>query len=360
MAGNSFGQQFVVTTAGASHGPALVAIVDGCPPGMPLSEADIQPDLDRRRPGQSKQTTQRNEADQARILSGVFEGMTTGDPITLLIENVDAKPRDYHAIKNIFRPGHADFTYHHKYSHRDHRGGGRASARETAVRVAAGAIAKKYLALHFGTQIRACVTQIGKIAAAQIDWQCVEKNDFYFGALGSITDLETYIHSLRRSGDSIGARILVEATQVPIGLGEPVFDRLDADISKALMSINAAKAVAIGDGFDVVTQRGTEHRDEIRTEGFQSNHAGGILGGISTGQTIRASVAFKPASSIVTESNTITTDGEEVVVSTKGRHDPCVGIRAVPVVEAMLALVLMDHVLRVRGQCGLCGEKNDR
>lgn len=357
MAGNSFGTQFVVTTAGESHGPALVVIIDGCPPGLSLSVEDIQPDLDRRRPGQSKQTTQRNEADQVQILSGVFDGQTTGVPIALLIPNADQRSRDYTAIQDKFRPGHADYTYHHKYGIRDYRGGGRSSARETACRVAAGAIAKKYLKQHFGTDIRACVTQLGELTATQVDWPAASLNDFNFPDQSMIGKLEAYIHQCRRDGDSVGANVRVEALNVPLGLGEPVFDRLDADLAKAMMGINAVKAVGLGDGFAVVSQRGSEHRDEMSQAGFLSNHAGGILGGISTGQPLQLDVAFKPTSSITTPGQTITTHGEEADIATTGRHDPCVGIRAVPIVEAMMALVLIDHVLRVRGQCGLCLEQ---
>jgi chorismate synthase len=351
MSGNSFGRNFVVTTAGESHGPALVAIIDGCPPGMSLTEADIQKDLDRRRPGQSKHTTQRNESDTVKILSGVFEGKTTGTPIALLIENEDQRSRDYKEIKDKYRPGHADYTYDQKYGFRDYRGGGRASARETAMRVAAGAIAKKYLQEQFGTQIQAYVSAIGEVSADSIDLDIVESNPFYFPDESKIEILEKYIHQLRRDGDSIGALVSVEAINVPAGLGEPIFDRLDADIAKALMSINAAKAVGVGDGFRVIAQRGSEHRDQMNKEGFLSNSAGGILGGISSGQTITAEVAFKPTSSIMNPGQTIDKAGKEVEIATKGRHDPCVGIRAVPIVEAMLALVLVDHVIRHRGQC---------
>ena len=352
MSGNSFGLNFTVTTAGESHGPALIAIIDGCPPGMSLSEADIQPDLDRRRPGQSRHTTQRNEADTVKILSGVFEGKTTGTSIALLIENTDQRSRDYNDIKDIYRPGHADYTYDKKYGIRDYRGGGRASARETALRVAAAAIAKKYLRVQYGIEIQAYVQRLGEISAESIDLDCVEANPFFFPDSNKLGQLEQYIHQLRRDGDSIGALVVVQATAVPAGLGEPVFDRLDADIAKALMSINAAKAVAIGDGFDVVGQRGSQHRDQIDDTGFLSNSAGGILGGISSGQNIKASVAFKPTSSIRISGNTLNTAGEPAQILTKGRHDPCVGIRAVPIVEAMLALVLIDHVIRHRGQTG--------
>jgi len=352
MAGNSFGKQFVVTTAGESHGNALVAIVDGCPPGMALSEADIQPDLERRRPGQSRHTTQRQEQDKVTILSGVFEGNTTGAPIALLIENTDQRSRDYSEIKDKYRPGHADYTYDKKYGIRDYRGGGRSSARETAMLVAAGAIAKKYLSLNFGTHIQAYTSAIGEIFPEMIDLSIAEQNPFFFPDESKLKELDDYIHQLRRDGDSVGALVTVEATDVACGLGEPVFDRLDADIAQALMSINAAKAVGIGDGFRVVTQRGSEHRDEMSKTGFLSNHAGGVLGGISTGQEIIAEVAFKPTSSIMTPGQTLNQTGEEVTIQTKGRHDPCVGIRAVPIVEAMVALVLMDHTLRHRGQCG--------
>lgn len=351
MSGNSFGKNFVVTTAGESHGPALVAIVDGCPPGLSLTEEDIQKELDRRRPGQSRHTTQRNEADRVSILSGVFEGKTTGTPIALLINNEDQRSRDYSEIKDKYRPGHADYTYDKKYGLRDYRGGGRSSARETAMRVAAGAIAKKYLREKFGTVIQAYVSAIGEINAEHIDLQAAQENPFFFPDASKIEALEQYIHQLRRDGDSIGALISVVAEHVPVGLGEPVFDRLDADIAKALMSINAAKAVGIGDGFRVASQRGSEHRDQLCKEGFLSNSAGGILGGIASGQAVYAEVAFKPTSSIMNPGKTIDKAGNDVTIATKGRHDPCVGIRAVPIVEAMLALVLMDHVMRHRAQC---------
>jgi chorismate synthase len=352
MSGNSFGKNFIVTTAGESHGTALVAIIDGCPPGMPLSEADIQPDLDRRRPGQSRHTTQRQEADQVQILSGVFEGKTTGTPIALIIVNDDQRSGDYSEIKDKYRPGHADYTYEKKYGIRDYRGGGRSSARETAMRVAAGAIAKKYLALEYEIQIQAYTSAIGEIFPQVLDIAAVENNPFFFPDESMVGELEKYIHQLRRDGDSVGALVTVEAVNIPCGLGEPVFDRLDADIAKALMSINAAKAVGIGDGFRVVSQRGSEHRDEMDKSGFLSNSAGGILGGISSGQDIMAEVAFKPTSSIMNPGKTLNQAGEEVTIQTKGRHDPCVGIRAVPIVEAMVALVLIDHVLRQRAQCG--------
>lgn len=350
MSGSSIGRQFVVTTAGESHGKALLAIVDGCPPGLALSEADIQKDLNRRRPGQSRYTTQRHESDTVQILSGVFEGKTTGTPIALLIENTDQRSRDYAKIKAVFRPGHADYTYEKKYGHRDYRGGGRASARETAMRVAAGAIAKKYLFEQVGLRIQAYVSQIGEIKAEEIDLECVEDNPFFFPDRAQTTALADYIQQLRRDGDSVGALVKVIATGVPVGLGEPVFDKLDADIAAALMGINAAKAVSLGEGFSVVTTRGSEHRDEMGQSGFFSNHAGGILGGISSGQDILASVAFKPTSSIITPGQSLDVSGQPVEVVTTGRHDPCVGIRAVPIVEAMLALVLMDHYCRDRAQ----------
>lgn len=352
MSGNTIGKQFTVTSFGESHGSAIGCIVDGCPPGMALSEADLQPDLDRRKPGQSKYTTQRREADEVKILSGVFEGKTTGAPIGLLIENTNQKTKDYNDIKDLFRPGHADFTYQSKYGIRDYRGGGRSSARETAMRVAAGAIAKKYLKEQFGTEIQACVTQIGPITADELNWDKTESNPFFFPDESKIETLEKYIHELRRAGDSIGALVHVQANPVPVGLGEPVFDRLDADIAHALMSINAAKGVELGDGMRVAGLKGSEHRDEMNKDGFLSNHAGGVLGGISSGQAVTAQVAFKPTSSIRVPGQTMDKHGDEKTVVTEGRHDPCVGIRAVPIVEAMLAIVLMDHVLRNRGQCG--------
>ena len=349
MPGNSIGQAFVVTTFGESHGLALGAIVDGCPPGLELCEADIQVELDRRRPGQSKFTTQRQEGDRVQILSGVFEGKTTGTPIGLLIWNEDQKSKDYTEIKDLFRPGHADFTYHHKYAgQRDYRGGGRSSARETALRVAAGAIAKKFLLEKYGLMIRGCVTQIGEYVIPVEDWSVANQNPFFIANADPrvLTDLENLIQVIRKEGDSIGARVRVEATGVPIGLGEPVFDRLDADLAHAMMSINAVKGVAIGDGFAVVSQKGSEHRDEMTSAGFLSNHAGGVLGGISSGQDIVVEIAFKPTSSILKPGRSLDIHGNEVSVVTKGRHDPCVGIRGTPIAEAMLALVLMDHVLR--------------
>ncbi|AER31863.1 chorismate synthase [Pantoea sp. PA1] len=352
MAGNSIGQFFRVTTFGESHGIALGCIVDGVPPGIPLTEADIQHDLDRRRPGTSRYTTQRREPDQVKILSGVFEGVTTGTSIGLLIENTDQRSQDYGAIKDLFRPGHADYTYEQKYGTRDYRGGGRSSARETAMRVAAGAIAKKYLQMKHDIVVRGYLAQIGDVACELKDWSIVEDNPFFCPDADKLDALDELMRGLKKEGDSIGAKVTVMAENVPPGLGEPVFDRLDADLAHALMSINAVKGVEIGDGFAVVNQRGSQHRDEIRASGFQSNHAGGILGGISSGQTISANLAMKPTSSITVPGKTITRDGEEVEMITKGRHDPCVGIRAVPIAEAMMAIVLMDHLLRQRAQCG--------
>ncbi|MGE0622499.1 MAG: chorismate synthase [Pseudomonadales bacterium] len=351
MAGNTFGQLFTVTTFGESHGLALGAVVDGCPPGMALTEADLQVDLDRRRPGRSRYTTQRQEPDQVRILSGVFEGLTTGTPIGLVIDNVDQKSKDYGNIKDVYRPAHADYTYAAKYGIRDYRGGGRASARETAMRVAAGAIARKYLSGH-GVKIQGFLSAIGAIRIEPKHLDAVEENDFFCPDPDRVGEIAALIDSLRREGDSIGAEVTVIATGVPAGLGEPVFGKLDAELAGALMSINAVKGVAVGDGFDVVAQRGTEHRDEIRRTGFTSNHAGGVLGGISSGQDIIARIALKPTSSLTTPGLTVDAAGNEVEVVTKGRHDPCVGIRAVPIAEAMVALVLMDQLLRYRGQVG--------
>lgn len=345
MAGNTFGQLFRVTTFGESHGLALGAVIDGCPAGIELSETDLQSDLDRRKPGTSKFVTQRREADEVKILSGVFEGKTTGTPIGLMIHNTDQRSKDYGAIKDQYRPGHADFTYDKKYGFRDYRGGGRSSARETAMRVAAAGIAKKILAEQFGIKITSWVSQIGEVVLPNDNTSVINDNPF-FAATDDTAQAEAYLMRIRKSGDSVGAQVEIEVENVPAGLGEPVFDRLDADIAKALMSINAAKAVAIGDGFDVVRQKGSEHRDEIRASGFQSNHAGGILGGISSGQTIRASVAFKPTSSILITGKTIDKYGNEVDLITKGRHDPCVAIRAVPIVEAMMALTVIDHLFR--------------
>jgi chorismate synthase len=350
MSGNTFGKLFTVTTFGESHGPALGAIIDGCPPGLELSEADLQYDLDRRRPGKSRHTTQRREPDAARILSGVFEGQTTGAPIGLLIENMDQRSRDYSEIMDRFRPGHADYAYHQKYGLRDYRGGGRSSARETAMRVAAGAIARKYLRERYGVRIHGYLAQLGPIRPARVVWEEVDNNPFFCPDPDKVAELEAFMDALRKSGDSIGARVTVVASGAPPGWGEPVFDRLDADIAHALMSINAVKGVEIGAGFACVEQRGTEHRDELTPEGFLRNNAGGTLGGVSTGQDIIASMALKPTSSIRLSGRTINLRGEPVEIMTKGRHDPCVGIRATPIAEAMLALVLMDHALRHRAQ----------
>ena len=353
MSGNTFGKLFTVTSFGESHGPALGCIVDGCPPGLELNEADMQRDLDRRKPGQSRFTTQRREDDAVKILSGVFEGKTTGTPIGLLIENTDQRPKDYSKIKDQFRPSHADYTYWKKYGIRDYRGGGRASARETAMRVAAGAIAKKYLKVQCGTEIVGYLSQLGPIAIEKVDFAEIERNAFFCPDVAKVAEMEAFMAALTKEGNSIGARITVQASGVPAGLGEPVFDRLDADLAKALMSINAVKGVEIGAGFDSVAQKGTEHRDEITPEGFLSNHAGGVLGGISSGQDILASIALKPTSSIRIPGKSININGEAEEVMTTGRHDPCVGIRATPIAEAMLALVLMDHYLRDRAQTGM-------
>ena len=355
MSGNSTGKLFTVTSFGESHGPAIGAVVDGCPPNLLLSVEDIQPALDRRRPGRSRHTTQRRETDTVRILSGVFAGRTTGTPICLLIENADQRSKDYVKIKDLFRPAHADYTYQQKYGIRDYRGGGRASARETAVRVAAGAIAKKYLALRYGVKVRGYLAQLGPLKASapgtkEFDWEEVERNSFFCPNAALVPELENYMDALRKSGDSIGARVDIIANGVAPGWGEPVYDRLDADIAAAMMSINAVKGVQIGAGFKAVEQRGTEHRDEITSKGFLSNHAGGILGGISTGQAIEVSIALKPTSSLRLPGRSIDIHGNEVEVITHGRHDPCVGIRATPIAEAMLTLVLMDHALRHRGQ----------
>jgi chorismate synthase len=350
MSGNSFGKLFTVTGFGESHGPAIGCIVDGCPPGMTLSEADLQHDLDRRKPGTSRHTTQRREADEVRILSGVFEGRTTGAPVGLIIYNTDQRSRDYSKIMDRFRPGHADYTYQQKYGVRDHRGGGRSSARETAMRVAAGAIAKKYLRETAGIEIRGYLAQLGPLALELKDWSSVENNAFFCPDPARVAELEDYMDALRKEGNSVGARINVVASHVPPGLGEPIFDRLDADIGHAMLSINAVKAVEIGAGFDCVSQKGTEHRDEITPQGFLSNNAGGILGGISSGQDILVSIALKPTSSLRLPGRTVDINGNAVEVVTTGRHDPCVGIRATPIAEAMLAIVLMDHFLRHRAQ----------
>ncbi|MEJ6004284.1 chorismate synthase [Paucibacter sp. AS339] len=352
MSGSTFGELFRVTNFGESHGPAIGCVIDGCPPGLSLSEADIQPELDRRRPGTSRHVTQRNEPDTVEILSGVYEGFTTGTPICLLIKNTDQRSKDYGNILDTFRPGHADYAYWRKYGLRDPRGGGRSSARLTAPMVGAGAVARKWLKEKFGTEFRGCMTQLGEIEIPFEGWQHVPNNPFFAANSSKIAELESYMDALRKSGDSVGARIRVEATGVPVGLGEPLFDKLDADIAYALMGINAVKGVEIGAGFGVVAQRGSEHGDELTPLGFASNNAGGMLGGISTGQDIVASIAIKPTSSIRSPKASINRAGEVASVETFGRHDPCVGIRATPIAEAMLALVLMDHALRHRAQCG--------
>lgn len=352
MSGNSFGKNFVVTTCGESHGPALMAIVDGCPPGLPLSEPDLQADINRRKTGQSRYTSQRREPDAIQILSGVFEGVTTGTSIGLLIQNEDHRSRDYTAIKDTFRPGHADYTYQKKYGVRDYRGGGRSSARETVMRVAAGAIAKKYLQTQLGITIQGYVSAVGDIVAERVDLPQVEQNPFFFPDIDKLPALAEKIQQCLRDGDSVGAEVRVIATSVPVGLGEPVFDKLDASLASALMGINAVKAVAIGDGAQALQEPGSQFRDELTSSGFLTNHAGGILGGISSGQSITASCIFKPTSSIRVPGASITREGESTTVVTTGRHDPCVGIRAVPIVEAMVALVLIDHYLRDRAQNG--------
>jgi chorismate synthase len=350
MSGNSFGKLLVVTTFGESHGPAIGGIVDGCPPGLELEAADLQADLDRRKPGQSRHTTQRRESDRVQILSGVFEGRTTGTPIGLVIHNEDQRSKDYSEIAAKFRPGHADYSYEMKYGVRDYRGGGRSSARETAIRVAAGGIAKKYLRDRAGVRIRGYLSQLGPIRPAVFDWDQVEQNPFFCPDAAAVHELEAYMDALRKEGDSVGAEVTVVAEGVPPGLGEPIFDRLDADIAHGLMSINAVKGVEIGAGFRSVAQKGTEHRDEITPAGFLSNNAGGVLGGISSGQDIVARIALKPTSSLRLPGRTIDRDGDATEIVTKGRHDPCVGIRATPIAEAMLAIVIMDHWLRHRGQ----------
>ena len=350
MSGNTLGTLFRVTSFGESHGPAIGCVVDGCPPGMALAEPDIQRDLDRRKPGTSRHVTQRRESDTIEILSGVFEGRTTGTPIALLIRNEDSRSKDYTAIADTFRPGHADYAYWQKYGIRDYRGGGRASARETAVRVAAGAIARKWLAERYGVAIRGCLVQLGPHAIPFEDWAHVDANPFFAANASIVDDLETFMDSLRKSGDSCGAKLTVVATGVPVGWGEPVYGRLDADLASAMMGVNAVKGVEIGAGFASVAQRGTEHSDEMTPEGFVSNNAGGILGGISTGQDIVVTIAVKPTSSIRLDRRSIDKAGHPVIVNTHGRHDPCVGIRATPIVEAMVALVLIDHALRHRAQ----------
>ncbi|MDR2853159.1 MAG: chorismate synthase [Burkholderiaceae bacterium] len=357
MSGNTFGTLFAVTNFGESHGPAIGCVIDGCPPGMALSEADIQPDLERRRPGTSRYVTQRNEPDTVQILSGVYEGRTTGTPIALLIANTNQRSKDYGAIAQQFRPGHADYTYWKKYGLRDPRGGGRSSARLTAPMVAAGAVAKKWLAQQYGTRLRGCMTQLGEIEIPFEGWEHVPNNPF-FAPMADVSPLQTYMEALRKSGDSCGARLRVTATGVPVGLGEPLFDKLDADIAYAMMGINAVKGVEIGAGFACVAQRGSTHGDAITPAGFASNNAGGVLGGISTGQDIEVSLAIKPTSSILIARPSVDVDNRPVQVITAGRHDPCVGLRATPIAEAMLALVLIDHALRLRAQCGDRGGDN--
>ena len=351
MAGNTFGKVFTVTSFGESHGPALGCVVDGCPPGLGLSEADLQADVDRRRPGTSQYTSQRRESDTVRILSGVFEGRTTGTPIGLLVENEDQRSRDYDKIKDRFRPGHADYTYQQKYGFRDYRGGGRSSARETVMRVAAGAVARKFLRERLGVRIYGFLAQMGPLVLEPKDPSSANANPFFCPDPGRVAELEQFIWRLREAGDSIGARVTVIAEGVPPGLGEPVFGRLDADLASAMMGINAVKGVEIGAGFKAVEQRGSEHRDELTPAGFKSNHAGGVLGGISSGQQIVVSIALKPTSSITVPGMTIDVDGRPAQIATTGRHDPCVGFRATPIAEAMMALVLMDHYLCFRAQC---------
>jgi chorismate synthase len=350
MSGNSFGKLFVVTSFGESHGAAIGCIVDGCPPGLSLTAADLQGDLDRRKPGTSRHTTQRREDDEVQILSGTFEGKTTGTPIALLINNQDQRSKDYGNIKNQFRPGHADYTYTQKYGFRDYRGGGRSSARETAMRVAAGGIAKKYLYEQCGIQIRGYLSQLGPLKVDKVDWNEVNNNPFFCPDPDRVPEMAKYMDALRKEGESIGAKITVVASGVPVGLGEPVFDRIDADIAHAMMSINAVKGVEIGAGFDCIEQKGSVHRDEITPQGFLSNHAGGTLGGITSGQNILVNIALKPTSSLHLRGQSVDLNAEPVEIRTKGRHDPCVGIRATPIAEAMLAIVLMDHFLRHRGQ----------
>ncbi|WP_288094123.1 chorismate synthase [Thiomonas sp.] len=352
MSGNTLGLLFAVTTFGESHGPAIGCVIDGCPPGMALSEADIQPDLDRRRPGTSRHVTQRQEADQVEILSGVFEGKTTGTPIALLIRNTDQRSKDYGNILNTFRPGHADYTYWRKYGLRDPRGGGRSSARLTAPIVAAGAVAKKWLAAQYGVTVRACMTQLGEVPIPFQTWDAVHQNPFFSPNADIVPELEAYMDALRKSGDSVGARIMVAASGVPAGWGEPLYDKLDADIAHALMGLNAVKGVEIGAGFASVAQKGTQHGDELTPQGFTSNNAGGVLGGISTGQDVVASIAIKPTSSIRLPRQSVDLHNAPTTVETHGRHDPCVGIRAAPIAEALVAIVLIDHALRHRAQCG--------
>jgi chorismate synthase len=356
VSSNSFGKLFTVTTFGESHGPAIGCVIDGCPPGLAIDAADFRQDLDRRATGKSRHTSQRREADEVEILSGVYEGRTTGTPIALLVRNTDQRSKDYGDIAQTFRPGHADYTYWQKYGIRDPRGGGRSSARETTMRVAAAVIAKKWLAERCGVRVRGYLARLGEVAPIGFDWSAVERNPFFWPCAEQVPELEKTMDALRKSGDSVGARVTVVADGVPPGWGEPVYGKLDGDLASALMSINAVKGVEIGDGFAAVEQRGSEHRDEMRLDGFTSNHAGGILGGISTGQAVVASIALKPTSSILIPGRSVNLAGEPVEVVTKGRHDPCVGIRATPIAEAMMALVLMDHALRHRAQCGDVGE----
>ncbi|MGA0588200.1 chorismate synthase [Dyella sp. KRB-257] len=355
MSSNSFGKLFTVTTFGESHGPAIGCVVDGCPPGLAIAPDDFRADLGRRATGRTRHTSQRREDDAIEILSGVYEGRTTGTPIALLIRNTDPRSKDYGDIAGTFRPGHADYTYWHKYGIRDPRGGGRSSARETTMRVAAGVIARKWLAERHGVRVRGYLAQLGELVPARFDAEAIEQNPFFWPDADQLPELERYMDALRKSGDSVGARVNAVAEGVPPGLGEPIYGKLDGDLAAAMMSINAVKGVEIGDGFAAVAQRGTQHRDEIHLDGFTSNHAGGILGGISSGQPVTVSVAFKPTSSILVPGRSVNLAGEPVEVVTKGRHDPCVGIRATPIVEAMLALVLMDHALRHRAQCGDVG-----
>ena len=355
MSSNSFGKLFTVTTFGESHGPAIGCVIDGCPPGLAIAADEFRTDLDRRATGRSRYTSQRHEADEVEILSGVYQGKTTGTPIALLIRNTDQRSKDYGEIERTFRPGHADYTYWQKYGIRDPRGGGRSSARETTMRVAAAVVARKWLAERHGVRVRGHLAQLGEITPGTFDWEAVEQNPFFWPDATQVGALENYINALRKSGDSVGARVNVVADGVPPGWGEPIYGKLDGDLASALMSINAVKGVEIGDGFAAVAQRGSGHRDEMRLDGFTSNHAGGILGGISTGQAVLASIALKPTSSILIPGRSVNLAGEPVDVVTKGRHDPCVGIRATPIAEAMMALVLMDHALRHRAQCGDVG-----
>jgi chorismate synthase len=360
VSSNSFGKLFTVTTFGESHGPAIGCVIDGCPPGLPIAQEEFRPDLARRATGKSRHTSQRREADEVEILSGVYEGRTTGTPIGLLIRNTDQRSKDYGAIAETFRPGHADYSYWQKYGIRDPRGGGRSSARETTMRVAAAVIAKKWLAQRYGVTVRGYLAQLGEIAPAGFDWASVEDNPFFWPHAAQVPQLEAYMDALRKSGDSVGARVNVVADGVPPGWGEPIYGKLDGELAAALMSINAVKGVEIGDGFSAIAQRGSQHRDEMHMDGFASNHAGGILGGISTGQAVTASIALKPTSSILIPGQSIDLAGQPTEVVTKGRHDPCVGIRATPIAEAMVALVLMDQALRHRAQCGDVGEIKPR